>query len=266
MSFRSFRTARSARAATRTTAVVTAALTAAGLWAAAAPASAVKGGGPATTKAWPYAMLIELDGSQFCGGTLVAPTKVLTAGHCVTNAGDVSALRVIGGRTKVDGSGGTVRKVASYRLDSRYSMPGYAYDAAVLTLDRPMPYRTVPVAGPKDAALVADGRTATVLGWGRTGPETTATRLKQAELVLSPVADCVPYTDSETDPAAMLCGMPRPGTTDSICPGDSGGPLISGGKVVGIVSSGNKYCDEQFPVSVFVRADSVAADLGLHTS
>jgi secreted trypsin-like serine protease len=63
----------------------------------------------------------------------------------------------------------------------------------------------------------------------------------------------------------MLCGMPRPGTTDSICPGDSGGPLISGGKVVGIVSSGNKYCDEQFPVSVFVRADSVAADLGIPT-
>lgn len=64
----------------------------------------------------------------------------------------------------------------------------------------------------------------------------------------------------------MLCGMPRPGTPDSICPGDSGGPLISGGgKVVGIVSSGNKYCDEQYPWSVFVRADSVVADLGIPT-
>ncbi|MFJ6088260.1 S1 family peptidase [Streptomyces sp. NPDC092369] len=257
---------RTSRAAIRSAAVVTATLTAAALWAAASPASAVKGGGPATTDARPYAMMIELDGSQFCGGTLVAPTKVLTAGHCVENAGDVSALRVIGGRTKVDSTGGTVRNVASYRLDSRYTMPGYAYDAAVLTLDRPMPYRTIPVAGPKDAKLVADGRKATVLGWGRTGPGESATRLKQATLLLSPVANCQPYTDPDTDPAAMLCGMPRPGTTDSICPGDSGGPLVSGGKVVGIVSSGNKYCDEQFPVSVFVRADSVAADLGLHTS
>ena len=256
----------SARPGTRTAAVVTTAvLAAAALWSTAAPASAIKGGGPTTTGARPYAMLIELDGSQFCGGTLIAPTKVLTAGHCVTNAGDVSALRVVGGRTHVDGTGGTVRKIASYRLDSRYGSPGYAYDAAVLTLNRPMPYETIPVAGPKDGELVADGRTATVVGWGRTGPGEDGTRLKQAKLVLSPVADCQPYTDPDTDPAAMLCGMPRPGTTDSICPGDSGGPLVSGGKVVGIVSSGNKYCDEQYPVSVFVRADSVAADLGIPT-
>ncbi|MFE3858184.1 S1 family peptidase [Streptomyces griseorubiginosus] len=261
------RSGRSARPGSRAAAAVvtTAVLAAAALWSTAAPASAIKGGGPASTKARPYAMLIEYNGSQFCGGTLIAPTKVLTAGHCVESAGDVSTLRVIGGRTHVDGTDGTVREVASYRLDSRYGAPGYAHDAAVLTLDRPMPYRTIPVAGPKDGKLVTAGRTATVVGWGRTGPGEQATRLKQARLVISPVADCRPYTDPETDPAAMLCGLPRPGTTDSICPGDSGGPLISGGKVVGIVSSGNKYCDEQYPVSVFVRADSVAADLGIPT-
>ncbi|MFI6935293.1 S1 family peptidase [Streptomyces sp. NPDC050287] len=259
------RSARPVRARLRTAAAVTAVLAAGTLLATAGPAVAVKGGGPTTTDARPYAMLIELNGSQFCGGTLVAPSKVLTAAHCVENAGDVSALQVVGGRTRVDDTGGTVRQIASYRLDSRYTAPGNAYDAAVLTLDGPMPYRTVPVAGPRDAGLVADGRRATVVGWGRTGSDTPNRRLKQAKLVLSPVVDCRPYTDGDTDPAAMLCGMPRPGTTNSICPGDSGGPLLSGGKVVGIVSSGNKYCDEQYPVSVFVRADSVAADLGLPT-
>lgn len=260
------RAAGKTRPGTRTAAVATTAvLAAAALLSSAAPASAIKGGRPATTAARPYAMLIEFEGSQLCGGTLIAPTKVLTAGHCVDSAGDVSSLTVVGGRTHVDGTGGTERAVTSARMDSRHSEPGYAYDAAVLTLDRPMPYRTIRVAGPGDGKLVADGRKATVLGWGRTGPGVGGTRLKQAELVISPVAACQPYTDPDTDPAQMLCGMPRPGTTDSICPGDSGGPLISGGKVVGIVSSGNKYCDEQFPVSVFVRADSVAADLGIPT-
>ncbi|MFI0539274.1 S1 family peptidase [Streptomyces sp. WSLK1-3] len=260
------RTAGRTRPGPRTAAVVTTAVLAAGaLLSTAAPASAVKGGRPAGTEARPYAMLIEWQGSQFCTGTLVAPRKVLTAGHCVVSAGDLSSLTVVGGRDQVDGTGGTERTVTSARMDSRYGSPGYAHDAAVLTLDRPMPYRTIRVAGPGDGKLVAEGRKATVLGWGRTGPGVGGTRLKQARLVISAVAACRPYTDPDTDPAEMLCGMPRPGTTDSICPGDSGGPLISGGKVVGIVSSGNKYCDEQYPVSVFVRADSVAADLGIST-
>ncbi|MEU5085264.1 serine protease [Streptomyces sp. NPDC021356] len=259
------RSVSSARTGARGAAVATALVAVGTLLAGAGPAAAVKGGGPATTAARPYTMLIECDGSQFCGGTLVAPPKVLTAGHCVQDAGKVSALRVIGGRIRVDGTGGTVRRVASYRLDSRYGSPGAAHDAAILTLDRPMPYRTIPVAGLRDAALVADGRTALVLGWGRTGPGTAATRLKQARLVLSPLARCRPYADTDTDPAQMLCGTSRPGSADSVCPGDSGGPLDGGGKVVGIVSAGNKYCDGQYPVSLFVRADAVAADLGIRT-
>ncbi len=151
-----------------------AALAATALLTGAGPAAAVRGGGPARTDARPYAMLIELaDGSQFCGGTLIAPTKVLTAGHCVRNADDPMTLLVIGGRTRLSDTGGTVRHVASYRVDPGWSPGTAAHDGAVITLKRPMPYRTLPPAGPKDAALYADGRTATVLGWagpGRTPP------------------------------------------------------------------------------------------------
>ncbi|MFF0965686.1 S1 family peptidase [Streptomyces sp. NPDC003703] len=265
MRFRSFRFPGSS-AGVRGAAAVTALLAAGTLLAGAGQAAAVRGGGPAKAADQPYTMLIELNGQQFCGGTLVAPTKVLTAGHCVQDAGKLSALRVIGGRTQVNGTDGTVRRVKSARMDAHYTSPGLAHDAAVLTLDRAMPYRPIPVAGPHDAALVASGRKALVLGWGRTGPGVSATRLKQTSLVLSPLTGCRPYTDEDTDPRAMLCGTPERGTAASVCPGDSGGPLVSGGKVVGIVSAGNKYCDGQYPVSVFVRTDSVAAGLGLKTA
>lgn len=30
--------------------------------------------------------------------------------------------------------------------------------------------------------------------------------------------------------------------------------------MIGIVSTGNKYCDDQYPVSVFTRVSAVAAD------
>lgn len=33
--------------------------------------------------------------------------------------------------------------------------------------------------------------------------------------------------------------------------------------MIGIVSTGNKYCDGQYPVSVFTRVSAVAAGLGL---
>ncbi|MEU0427370.1 trypsin-like serine protease [Streptomyces canus] len=176
------RVARSSRPGTRTAVVVTTAvLAAAALWSTATPASAIKGGGPATTKARPYAMLIEFEGRQFCGGTLVAPTKVLTAGHCVESAGDVSALRVIGGRTQVDGTGDTVREVTSARMDSRYGGPGYAYDAAVLTLDRPMPYRTIPVAGFATRAMSMLGSPRLLRAPRQRARPRTATRRKETD-------------------------------------------------------------------------------------
>jgi hypothetical protein len=140
-------------------------------------------------------MLIEFEGSQFCGGTLVAPTEVLTAAHCVESAGDVSALRVIGGRTRVDGTDGTVREVASARLDSRYGGPGSAYDAAVLTLDRPMPYRTIPVAGPGDASWWPTPPCSAGDAQGRASPEPASSR---------------PSSSSPPSPTPGLTPTPRP--------------------------------------------------------
>ncbi|MER5774304.1 trypsin-like serine protease [Streptomyces sp. NPDC002039] len=60
-----------------------------------------------------------------------------------------------------------------------------------------------------------------------------------------------------------VCGASAPGTDDSIARGDSGGPLVAGGKAIGIVSTGNNYCDDQDPVSVLTRVGAVAAGLGL---
>ncbi|MFD7026855.1 S1 family peptidase [Streptomyces sp. NPDC059917] len=241
-------------------------LAAAALAATAAPAAAVHGGQNATVTDHPYAMLIETaDGQPFCGGTLVAPTKVLTAAHCVKDAPAPLELLVIGGRTTVASTKGTVRHVSSVKVHPKFEQGTLTYDAAVLTLSAPMPYAALPVAGPKDSALYAFGASAKTAGWGRTATNTPATRLKSATLTLAPLTGCAPFTEPGESDALKVCALPRAGTHDSICRGDSGGPLVAGGKVIGIVSTGNKYCDDQYPVSVYTKVSAIAAGLGLPT-
>ncbi|MFI6642800.1 S1 family peptidase [Streptomyces sp. NPDC050504] len=235
--------------------------------AAATPAAAVHGGKNATTADHPYIMAIRsTSGEQICGGTLVAPTKVVTAAHCVDNEdGSAKKFKVIGGRTEVASTKGTVRNIASIKIHPQYVSAAFTYDAAVITLDKPMPYKVLPVAGPRDGALYKSGTSATALGWGLTATDTLATRLKSARLVLSPLKSCEPYTQPDDKSSLKLCTTPAAGTKDSICRGDSGGPLIVGGKLVGILSTGNKYCNKDFPTGLFTRVSAISAKLSLPT-
>ena len=223
----------------------------------AAPAAAVHDGTRASTDRHPYVVaLTDASGAQFCGGTLVTPTKVVTAGHCVDGRG-ATDLRVVGGRTDLRTDEGEVRRVSDVWLHPRYDF--LTYDAAVLTLARPLPYRTLPLAQPGDDALYANGRSATVLGWGRTASGGPSPVLRRATLVQAGLPRCDPYTLEDDRRWLKVCGLPAAGTSASVCPGDSGGPLVVAGRLVGIVSSGNKYCDEQGVVSVFTRVNHLAA-------
>ncbi|GAA3487493.1 serine protease [Streptomyces cremeus] len=252
----------------RSTAVLTTGLLAAlGTAAGIAPAAAIHGGKGTTVVDHPYVVSLQtVAGEHFCGGTLIAPAKVLTAAHCVDENLKPGALRVVGGRTDLRTSKGTVAKVATIKIHPKYDDGTYNQDAAVVTLAKPMPYKTLPVAGPKDAALFTSGTRVTALGWGLTETGTRGVRLKSAGLVLEPLAKCAPFTEPWETAANKLCGTPLPGTKNSICAGDSGGPLIAGGKLVGLTSSGNHYCDDTYPFSIFTRSTAITANLGIPTS
>jgi secreted trypsin-like serine protease len=222
------------------------------------PAAAVHDGRRASTDVQPFVVAITDEaGTQFCGGTLVTPTKVVTAGHCVANR-EAAGLRVVGGRTDLRTSEGEVRRVTDVWLHPRYDF--LTYDAAVLTLARALPYRTLPLAGPDDDALYANGRTATIFGWGRTTPDSgTSPVLRRAALVLAPLPACDPYTFEGDKGWLKVCGLPPAGTKASVCSGDSGGPLVVSGRLVGIVSTGNKYCEDAGALSVFTRVNKLGA-------
>jgi trypsin len=225
----------------------------------------VVGGTDASTADYPYVVaLTTSDGFQFCGGSLAAPDKVVTAAHCTTGESP-SAIRVVAGRTRLSGSDGTVAGVTSIWVHPSYTDATNGYDVSVLTLDRDLPYATVPLASAADADLYRAGTQSTILGWGLTseGASDTSDTLQRASVPLTTDAYCS-NAYSDYDSTAMVCaGLPQGGV--DTCQGDSGGPLVAGGKLIGITSWGQGCAEAGYP-GVYTRVrsyyDDIHAQLG----
>ncbi len=157
------------------------------------------------------------DGWTFhCSGTLVGPTTVLTAAHCLFDVDD----RRLTARTLVFAIGDAVFDVARSNVAPGYDPEAYAdwEDAARLVLAiapdvAPIPLASNPPHVDDDAIVVGFGATsASGAGFGRR---------RRVHVVLGEV------TDRE---------LAYDGREGSACYGDSGGPVLVAGRVVGVTS------------------------------
>lgn len=128
---------------------------------------------------------------QFCGGTIVDPTHVVTAGHCVFDgtsgqARQLSHVRVLAGTARLrDGAepeAATARDVAVAQMVVRpgFTLDNLDGDAAVLTLAEPLytgtpavdgtsPIAPIPLITAAEAATAADPEGSAevkISGWG----------------------------------------------------------------------------------------------------
>ncbi|UUU29917.1 serine protease [Streptomyces sp. CA-210063] len=233
-------------AAATAAAAAAALLTAPGAVAAPQP---IVGGTTTTAAAYPYVMQItNASQSQFCGGTLVSPTKVVTAAHCVDGR-TTSSTRVVGGRTYRNGTNGTVSQVTDIWVHPSYTDATAGDDVAVLTLATSMPYTPIGYASSSQTSLYTAGTTARILGWGTTssgGSSSNQLRTATVPVVANSVCGSSSSYGSEFIASDMVCAGYTSGGVDT-CQGDSGGPLIIGGVLAGITSWGYGCADAQYP-------------------
>ncbi|GAA3437640.1 S1 family peptidase [Kutzneria kofuensis] len=244
------------------------------------PAHASPGGSPrivggdeasTTTTPWVVALTTSA-GAFFCGGTLVAPTKVVTAAHCVTQAlatGGMttkapSSLRIVAGRTDLRTKDGLQVRISSVWADPDFRDVGTGHDVAVLTLARTVPYRTLPLVAAGDTSAYAAGVMATVLGWGRVGENAAPSPTLQSVQVPVVADKTCAAEEGDFDATGMVCaGYPQGGK--DACAGDSGGPMVVDGRLVGVVSWGDG-CARAGKPGVYTRLasyrDEVSAQLG----
>ncbi|MFD8203886.1 S1 family peptidase [Streptomyces sp. NPDC003470] len=243
------------RARSVTAALATAAAAATALLTAPAAGAApqpVVGGTTTTTAAYPFVMQItDASQDQFCGGTLVSPTKVVTAAHCMTGE-TTRSVRVVGGRTYLNGTDGTVARVSRIWVNPGYTDATDGDDVAVLTLSTPMPYTPATYVSSSDTSVYAAGTGARVLGWGTTRENgSSSNQLRTATVPVVSDSGCRTSYGSDFVASDMVCAGYTSGGVDT-CQGDSGGPLLVGGVLAGITSWGEGCARAGYP-GVYTR-------------
>ncbi|MGW3731023.1 S1 family peptidase [Streptomyces sp. F001] len=236
----------------KTAAVLTAAAAAAATALLTAPAAVaapqpIVGGTTTTTTAYPFMMQItDASQDQFCGGTLVSPTKVVTAAHCMVGE-TTSSVRVVGGRTYLNGTNGTVSRVSKIWIHPSYTDVTNGDDVAVLTLSTSMPYTTAPYVSSSQTSVYAAGTTARILGWGTTSSGgSSSNQLRTATVPTVSDSSCAGSYGSDFVASDMVCAGYTSGGVDT-CQGDSGGPLLIGGRLAGITSWGEGCAAAGYP-------------------
>jgi hypothetical protein len=205
----------------------------------------VLGGAPIAIETVPWQVFLAIGSDQGCGGSVLDATHVLTAAHCVIPAGQTlprpaSAFKVLAGfsDTTVAGppAGAQVVNVASVRSHPLYEELTKADDVAVLTLATALDLAS-PKIEPIALAPVGGGPApGAALGFSGYGTQIEG-RIPDGKLygaALTAVTDdqCRPNVAVNAS-AGVQCVAAG---SQAACFGDSGGPLTSGGVLVGVAS------------------------------
>ena len=189
----------------------------------------IVGGSEATPYSLPWQVGLVSPGRDrtWCGGTLIGPSHVLTAAHCMGYNFEV----IVGEHDINSQEDGTRHTVCGTTSHPDYNAGTTNYDFAIVRLSQPVELglRAMPACLP-DSALGGDalgGETVTVSGWGRTssgGSQATVLQLVNVPAITNAECRQTGYGESQITDAMLCAGHVDAGGVDS-CQGDSGGNI-----------------------------------------
>nr|XP_053608597.1 trypsin, alkaline B-like isoform X2 [Plodia interpunctella] len=222
----------------------------------------IVGGDATTIDQYPYMsnMLYHLIGAwwtQWCGGSLITPTSVLSAAHCYYE--DLPTQWQVRLGSSFASSGGQVIPVSALVLHAQYDHNMREHDVAIVKLSSAAVLSslvaTARIPGPE--YILADNTVVTYIGWGDLWFNGVhAEQLQRVHVDVINQALCAErYAYLRTLPGfqhwpvvtpEMICGgILNTGGKDA-CHGDSGGPLAHDSDVIVGITSWGFQCAHPF--------------------
>ena len=165
-----------------------------------ASGSRVIGGVVSEPGAWPWQVALMIAGrdrspdSQFCGGTMILDTWVLTAAHCITqddgSLNDAAKIAIQSGSNRL--GEGDLRRVAAIFRHEDYNPAILDNDIALLKLAEPIQQTSGPVGAIKVIGQnqpTPEGP-AVVVGWGFMEQDKMPIDLMETDIGIVPNAAC----------------------------------------------------------------------------
>ncbi|XP_030081993.1 trypsin alpha [Drosophila hydei] len=217
----------------------------------------IVGGWETRISYFPHQVSLQKGARHICGATILAPTIVLTAAHCLTSPNEPQ-LYVIRAGSNQWSSGGSYHRVRRIIRHEQFNLPTpMNNDIGLIQLQEPLTYsdniKSIPIIAPMDN--VPAQAQLFVSGWGSTSAQKmqTASSLHYTAVVQMDRQRCTQnYYSAATVTNTMFCAGSKSGQGDrDSCLGDSGGPLVTPVdgrfKLLGIVSWGLGCASAQFP-------------------